>query len=140
MPFWRCPHCRTPQAESARCWVCRQSTTSCVACRHFRRGIVTGYGVCGIDPKRTVRRTTEMHGCWEAADSTGAAGLPVDAQLPVHALPAGHRAGGRPGRAFVPVGDDAGPAAGRAATPSAAVEPRPGGIPGGWWLWGDPEP
>ena len=29
MPMWRCPHCGTPQAETARCWVCRRSTTAC---------------------------------------------------------------------------------------------------------------
>ena len=29
MPMWRCPHCGTPQAETARCWVCRRSSTAC---------------------------------------------------------------------------------------------------------------
>ena len=27
MPMWRCPHCGTPQAEAARCWVCHRSTS-----------------------------------------------------------------------------------------------------------------
>ena len=39
MPMWRCPHCGTPQAETARCWVCRRSSTSCGTCRHYRRSV-----------------------------------------------------------------------------------------------------
>ena len=46
MPMWRCPHCATPQAEAARCWVCHRSTTSCASCRNFRRSITAGVGYC----------------------------------------------------------------------------------------------
>ena len=34
--MWRCPHCGAPQAETARCWVCRRSSTTCSTCRHFQ--------------------------------------------------------------------------------------------------------
>ena len=64
MPVWRCPHCASPQPESSRCWVCRRSTTSCATCRHFRRGIAGGLGLCGLDPKRPALDGTEMRACW----------------------------------------------------------------------------
>ena len=54
MANWRCPHCRTPQPEAARCWVCRRSSTSCGTCAHFRRAIAGPLGgTCGLDPRRT---------------------------------------------------------------------------------------
>ena len=66
MPVWRCPHCASPQPESSRCWVCRRSTTSCATCRHFRRGVAGGLGLCGLDPRRSVLEGTEMRACWTA--------------------------------------------------------------------------
>ena len=141
MPLWRCPHCGTPQVESSRCWVCRRSTTSCAACRHFRRGIAGGLGLCGLDPRRVPLRGTEMRACWEAAETTGTL-----SPIPVPALAA---AGGRTGRTFVPVDGPETPAGApysgvavmatdedRAPAPAA----RPRRIPGGWSLWGDFEP
>ena len=100
MPLWRCPHCGTPQVESSRCWVCRRSTTSCAACRHYRRGVAGGLGLCGLDPKHLALRGTEMRACWEAADTTGSLGPGTDVPIgPAHvpvmaAAGASHRAPG----------------------------------------------
>jgi len=67
MPMWRCPHCGTPQAEAARCWVCRRSTTACATCRHFRRSVAAQLGYCGLDVQRRPLRGDEIRGCWEAS-------------------------------------------------------------------------
>jgi hypothetical protein len=66
MPMWRCPHCGTPQAETARCWVCRRSSTACGTCRHFRRGVAANLGYCGLDPRRQPLAGDEIRACWEA--------------------------------------------------------------------------
>ena len=66
MPIWRCPHCGTPQAETARCWVCRRSSTTCSTCRHFRRSLAAQLGYCGLDRRRLPLAGTELRGCWEA--------------------------------------------------------------------------
>src|SRR5215204_73495 len=68
MPVWRCPHCSTPQAEAARCWVCRRSTTSCATCRNYRPGVANGLGMCGLDPRRSALTGAEMRACWAAPD------------------------------------------------------------------------
>jgi len=65
---WRCPYCGTPQAESARCWVCRRSSTTCSTCRHFQRSLAAGVGTCGLDPKRRPLTGRELRGCWSPAD------------------------------------------------------------------------
>jgi hypothetical protein len=67
MPMWRCPHCGTPQAETARCWVCRRSSTACATCRNFRRSVAAQLGYCGLDRERAPLRGDEIRGCWEAA-------------------------------------------------------------------------
>jgi hypothetical protein len=67
MPVWRCPHCATPQAEASRCWVCHRSTTSCVTCRHYRRGISGGLGLCGLDPRHAPVADTDVRACWTSA-------------------------------------------------------------------------
>jgi hypothetical protein len=67
MPMWRCPHCGTPQAETARCWVCHRSTTACATCRHFRRSVAAQLGYCGLDRARLPLRGNEIRACWEAA-------------------------------------------------------------------------
>jgi hypothetical protein len=162
MPLWRCPHCGIPQVESSRCWVCRRSTTSCAACRHFRRGVAGGLGVCGRDPRRLALRGTEMRACWEAAHTTGTMGPPDDAErVPMMvATGAVGATSGRPARTFVPVesllsGPDAPDRPGLADGPGGlypgigAMEPQGSGvarhaqpirrIPGGWSLWGDLE-
>ena len=68
MPMWRCPHCGTPQAETARCWVCRRSCTACGTCRHFRRSVAAQLGYCGLDRQRQPLRGDEIRACWEALD------------------------------------------------------------------------
>lgn len=67
MPMWRCPHCGTPQAETARCWVCRRSSTTCSTCRHFRRSLAANVGWCGLDRRRLPLTGTELRGCWVSA-------------------------------------------------------------------------
>jgi len=139
MPLWRCPHCGTPQAESSRCWVCRRSTTSCATCRHFRRGVASGLGLCGLDPRRLALQGTEMHACWVAPDPV------VDPVAPDRAVrsasPAsgdardgsGHRA-----RTFVPVDELE-----RAGQTPVVARARPAADPArdhpGWSLWADLE-
>jgi hypothetical protein len=60
MPNWRCPHCRTPQPEAARCWVCRRSSTSCATCVHYRRSVAPLIGgTCGLDPRAFTLRGDE---------------------------------------------------------------------------------
>jgi hypothetical protein len=83
MPMWRCPHCGTPQAETARCWVCHRSTTACATCRHFRRSVAAQLGYCGLDRQRRPLRGDEIRGCWEAAIA------PLEAATtPIHRTPA----------------------------------------------------
>ena len=149
MPLWRCPHCGTPQVESSRCWVCRRSTTSCAACVHFRRGVASGLGLCGLDHRHLALRGTEMRACWEAAETTGSlgpGGSAADLPSPVPVMASAGSASGRPVRTFVPVltadldGDELFPGvAVMAAVDEAAPAPlvRSRRIPGGWSLWGD---
>lgn len=66
MPTWRCPHCGTPQAETARCWVCRRSSTACATCRHFRRAVAAGLGYCALDRRRAPLDGTAIRACWDA--------------------------------------------------------------------------
>ena len=66
MAMWRCPHCGTPQAETARCWVCRRSSTSCGTCRHFRASVAANVGYCGLDRQRRPISGDEIRACWES--------------------------------------------------------------------------
>jgi hypothetical protein len=66
MPTWRCPHCSTPQAESARCWVCGRSSTSCSSCANYRRAVAVNVGFCSLDPDRRPLGGDEIRPCWEA--------------------------------------------------------------------------
>jgi hypothetical protein len=66
MPTWRCPHCGTPQAETARCWVCHRSTTSCRTCLNFRQAVFGGLGYCGLDRRRTLLAGDDVRACWSA--------------------------------------------------------------------------
>src|ERR1700675_1432447 len=72
MPMWRCPHCATPQAETARCWVCHRSTTACGSCRNFRRSVAAQIGYCGLDRHRRPLQGDEIRGGWECLDAPGA--------------------------------------------------------------------
>ena len=120
MPVWRCPHCGTPQAESSRCWVCRRSTTTCATCLHFRRGIASGLGLCGLDPRRAALDGTEIRACWVAA-------APIHADAPAELVPARELvlvgvadAAHRAPRTFVPV-DELAP---RDGEPGRSGQPR----------------
>jgi hypothetical protein len=63
--MWHCPHCGAPQAETARCWVCRRSSTTCSTCTHFRRALAGDLGYCGLDARRRPLTGLEQRGCWE---------------------------------------------------------------------------
>jgi len=69
--MWHCPHCGAPQAETARCWVCRRSSTTCSTCRHFRRALAGDLGYCGLDARRRPLTGLEQHGCWESKTAAG---------------------------------------------------------------------
>lgn len=162
MPVWRCPHCHTPQTESSRCWVCRRSTTSCVTCKHYRKGVAGGLGLCGRDPRRLALKGTEMRPCWVAAPTpvepeprwTGStySRVPGDAVLqPATAIAAGTTTpagvavfdprGSRKPRTFVPVDELGAGLLESAGDEAPAAAPAPvTRMPGTWWLWGDPEP
>jgi hypothetical protein len=62
--MWHCPHCGAPQAETARCWVCRKSSTACSTCRHFRVSLAADLGYCALDRKRRPLTGLELRGCW----------------------------------------------------------------------------
>jgi hypothetical protein len=131
MPMWRCPHCGTPQAETARCWVCRRSSTSCATCRHFRRSVAAQLGYCGLDRQRQPLTGDEIRGCWEgwavgadpqgATTTIGPARSVDDRRGPLE---------------FVEVGAEAvdSAAAGPTITADVATSTEPG-----WSLWGDPD-
>ncbi|MEW5992511.1 MAG: hypothetical protein AB1736_14370 [Chloroflexota bacterium] len=77
MSMWRCPHCGTPQAETARCWVCRRSSTTCSTCRHFRRSVAAQLGYCGLDRRRLPLTGLELRGCWEPGPVRAVDALPA---------------------------------------------------------------
>jgi hypothetical protein len=136
MPMWRCPHCATPQAETARCWVCHRSSTACGACRHFRRAVAGQLGYCGLDRQRTPLNGNEIRPCWEAADSASVnvpalPGVgpvwplePIDTRTTVRSIE------------FVEVEPEAG---GADAVPDPVVLTAPTGGEPRWSLWGDAE-
>ncbi len=139
--MWRCPHCGTPQAETARCWVCRRSSTSCATCRHYRRSVAGQLGYCGLDVRRQPLNGDEIRGCWEgwpAGSPTGATPLTIS-----HAKASD--VDRRP-LAFVEVTQptDASASRDEADTPVAGTVPNgSGALPPGseprWDLWGDVE-
>ncbi|MDQ1651600.1 MAG: hypothetical protein QOI35_800 [Cryptosporangiaceae bacterium] len=139
--MWRCPHCGTPQAETARCWVCKRSSTACGTCRNFRHSVAGSLGFCGLDRRRQPLVGDEIRACWEA--------WPGTADLPLTLPPAQPSAGPRvAAREFVEVGVR--PALEVA---TATGEPRAAEVPPlvagpvpmpaigepGWSLWGEVE-
>lgn len=100
MAMWRCPHCATPQAEAARCWVCKRSSTSCATCRNFRRSVAPGIGFCGLDRGRRPLDGGEIRPCWD-----GVPAVPVDGTVRVASgsRSADGSIGPRPRLDFVPV-------------------------------------
>ena len=134
--MWTCPSCGAPQAETARCWVCRRSSTTCSTCTHFRRALAGDLGYCGKDARRLPLTGLELRGCWEpkpdAADVTVLSTVLNEAQrrrasrAPVPAYRAGEEP---PSRGFVPVGGDPSdaakqPAATDDAPPAFVIEPE----------------
>ena len=117
--MWHCPHCGAPQAETARCWVCRRSSTTCSTCRHFRTSLAADLGYCALDRQRRPLTGRELRGCWAERPLTGAdQGAPRTAELLV---PARHP--GVPIRGFVPL-DEVAPAGPPPAALGALVAPE----------------
>ena len=135
--MWRCPHCGTPQAETARCWVCRRSSTACGTCRNFRRAVAGSFGYCGIDRRRQPLGGNEIRACWEA----GPGGTQTTIAAPLAVPRAGPTAAPRHAIEFVEV--DGGPAVALTAAGESAVLPPDPILPTtqdpGWSLWGDTE-
>jgi hypothetical protein len=150
MPLWRCPHCATPQAETARCWVCHRSSTACGACRHFRRSVAAQLGYCGLDRQRGPLTGDEIRPCWEAADATGATIPALPGIGPVWPLTSEDgRTAVRPLQFVeVPPGtvpavaadakEGSGPSTTEPVADSAFV-PTGSGTEPRWSLWGEPE-
>ncbi len=138
MPMWRCPHCGTPQAETARCWVCHRSSTACGTCRHFRRSVAAQLGYCGLDRTRQPLTGTEIRGCWEAR--------PAGEAIPVAPLTIGpaqtasepHALEFVEVRSGATMGDSDVGAPDTTPVEVAPAAVAPTGEPG-WSLWGDPE-
>lgn len=159
MPMWRCPHCGTPQAETARCWVCRRSSTSCGTCRSFRRSVASHLGsplgYCGLDRQRRPLAGDEIRACWEARPPAEEPAIPVLAGGAIAdaegTIPPTRRIEFIEVGSSSPTGDGASasaPIAGMAPTPDGRSEvtdpPVPYGVPQPldgqrWSLWGDPE-
>jgi hypothetical protein len=93
--MWHCPHCGAPQAESARCWVCRRSSTTCSTCRNFRGSLAADVGFCSLDRQRRPLTGRELRGCWESRPAA-----PEVAPNRSHIVP---RPGHVPVREFVPL-------------------------------------
>jgi hypothetical protein len=91
--MWHCPHCGAPQAETARCWVCRRSSTTCSTCRHFRASLATDLGYCALDRKRLPLTGRELRGCWSQPATPGevqrAAGASSGPRAPEPTAPRG---------------------------------------------------
>ena len=86
--MWHCPHCGAPQAETARCWVCHRSSTTCSTCVHFRGALSADLGYCSFDPKRRPLTGREQRGCWEGRPIAAPGPKPVPV-IPLHRLRAG---------------------------------------------------
>jgi hypothetical protein len=92
MSTWRCPNCGTLQSDTARCFLCQRSATSCGTCVRFRPSFVGGVGYCADDKRREPLSGSEQRSCWtsDAASHSGGlfdatAGAP-DAAMPHGAL------------------------------------------------------
>lgn len=126
--MWRCPHCGTPQAETARCWVCRRSSTACGTCRNFRRAVAANLGYCGLDRRRQPLDGGEIRSCWEAGDiATAMPSLPVTTATPRARLD------------FVEIDPSTMSRAERAVGSTIVSPTLPATSEPGWSLWGDPD-
>ena len=146
MPMWRCPHCGTPQAETARCWVCRRSSTACGTCRSFRHSVAGSLGYCGLDRGRQPLVGDEIRACWEGWPA--GADLAIVAPLSTKAAASGaaDQVRAQP-LAFVEVGTGtaAGPRAVADRLQDVTEDPEASPVPvlspeePGWSLWADLE-
>lgn len=75
MATWRCPNCGTLQNETARCFLCQRSATSCGTCAMFRASLVGGVGYCANDRKREPLNGSEQRSCWTAGAMTSSGGF-----------------------------------------------------------------
>jgi hypothetical protein len=115
--MWQCPHCGTPQTETARCWVCRRSSTACSTCRNFRASLAAEVGYCGLDRHRRPLSGLELRACWEegpgateesAVRSGSGNGLDADrrsARRRPGTPSSAHEADRPPARTFIPIED-----------------------------------
>jgi hypothetical protein len=134
--MWHCPHCGAPQAETARCWVCRRSSTTCSTCRHFRASLAADVGYCALDRRRLPLTGRELRGCWQAAVAGAATAAPPPA-VEAHRLRGGgatrplgapdHWIEAVPPRDFVPLELVGRPATADGAAATAPERPEPGG-------------
>jgi hypothetical protein len=158
--MWHCPHCGAPQAETARCWVCHRSSTTCSTCRHFRASLAADVSYCALDRRRRPLTGLELRGCWSEHPSSIQAAARMASVGPgrrfAEASVAAVSASGAGG--FVPIEDvrpnrrDAPTEPQTATTPAeaAGTAPDEGGVtfivlePGDGWesrtsLFGEPE-
>jgi hypothetical protein len=95
MATWRCPNCGTLQTDTARCFLCQRSATSCGTCVRFRASFVGGVGYCADDKRREPLSGSEQRSCWtsDAASQSGgffdATAVPPDVTAPHGALERG---------------------------------------------------
>lgn len=75
MATWTCPHCRTVQVESSKCFLCQRSATSCGTCVNFRRSVVGGVGYCSLDRLREPLTGEEQRSCWSGTPVAPPEGL-----------------------------------------------------------------
>ena len=75
MATWRCPHCKTAQADTSRCFLCGRSATSCGTCANFRPAVIGGLGYCALDRSRSPLSGAEQRECWTATLSVADAGF-----------------------------------------------------------------
>jgi hypothetical protein len=101
--MWHCPHCGAPQAETARCWVCRKSSTTCSTCRHFRPSLVSDIGYCALDRARRPLTGRELRGCW--TQRPGAAPSQDSVQAPTGRGDGAFGESMPPSRGFIPIED-----------------------------------
>lgn len=151
--MWRCPHCGTPQAETARCWVCRRSSTACGTCRNFRHSVAGTLGYCGLDRRRQPLVGDEIRPCWDAwpdgAEATVVTPLTIHpanplttAARPIQFVEVTDRSSGDSVSTPAATGKTA-----TGVTPAAGPEEPPALHPGPllpmdeprWSLWGDPD-
>jgi hypothetical protein len=135
--MWACPHCGAPQTETARCWVCRRSSTTCSTCRHFRASLAADVGFCAKDRWRTPLTGLELRACWEegrraAADPGPVTNVPMPDATPRRSWTTVRGDGGpldRPDpmrlRGFVPIEEVQGPEVVAEGPPIPKRSPRP---------------